>query len=252
MLHLKKPPLKLFLILLSLWGYTSRLTAQDYLNDFSLRYGMAIPLGNYAGHNRDVNDVVGGMQIGMFSGVEFKTRMLNIRTTKFGNFTSVDYLDNAGFFLVYDRFETGLSKESLKNIVLHDSKLNQIGKWKVNNLMMGFTLREFLSENLVIMLKGGGGLTEVTNPYITIFRDGEITYRRPSSRFSSFGATVGVDLMLHLDRILIQLQSECQWSRPYVNTTTLDNVVGELIPYKESSYLVLPKLNLTLGYSFLE
>ena len=75
---------------------------------------------------------------------------------------------------------------------------------------------------------------------------------RPSSRFSSFGATVGVDLMLHLDRILIQLQSECQWSRPYVNTTTLDNVVGELIPYKESSYLVLPKLNLTLGYSFLE
>lgn len=243
---------KNIVLIVCLWGSFAELEGQGYLNELSIKYGLGLPMGNYAGDNRDIQDVVGGMKIGSYWGVEFKSRLINIRPIRYGEYTFIDYLEKTGFFVAYDQFKADVSDNSRENLEHDNLEIFEIGKWKVHNLNFGLSTKEFISEEIAIMFKLGGGISEVYNPYITLLKNDELAYRRNQSKISTFGAIIGIDLMFNFDRVVVQLQSEINFSKPEIRTVTQDNVIGQLIPFNENSPLVIPKLSLNLGYSFLE
>lgn len=228
----------------------SRVYAQEYLNSFSMRYGLSLPLGEFAGDMRNVNDVVGGMNYGGSWGIEFKSRMFNLKTVKFGEYSSLDYLDNSGMFLLFNQFSSSLSESSKKNIVKNNLEIFEIGGWKVSNLIIGFTHMEYMTDYSFAFFKLGGGLNLIESPYVTLFKNDELGYRRASSNFSTFGAVFGLDFVFDINRIRIQIQNEVLWSNPEIKTATYDYVIGKIDQQKEKASLWMPQFNLSVGYNF--
>ena len=235
-------------------GYTLcisiNLNGQGYINSLSFKYGVGLPVGNYAGHSRNIEDVIGGMQAGSYWGLEFKSKMLNLKSLPFSEMSYVDYLDNTGFMLIYDQFMSPVSPESISNINGENFSMLENGTWKISNLIFGITVDEQLNDYFLLMFKIGGGLSEIRNPYFTVMNGKELAYKRQQNRFSTFGTMIGVDLSCDFDRLMIQLQSEVSWSKPEIKTTTTNYLVGEIVPFNENKFLVLPKISLSLGYKF--
>lgn len=223
---------------------------QTYINSISLKYGLGLPMGNYAGHSRNIEDVIGGMQTGSYWGIEFKSKMLNLKSLPFSEMSYVDYLDKTGFMLIYDQFLSQVSPQSLENIVGDKFRMLENGTWKISNLIFGVTLNEQLNDYLFIMFKLGGGLSEIRNPYFTVINEKELIYKRQQNRFSTFGTMIGIDFSCDFDRLMIQLQSEVFWAKPEIKTTTTNYLVGEIIQFNENKFLVLPKISLSVGYKF--
>lgn len=226
------------------------LKGQAYINSISFKYGLGVPMGNYAGHSRNIEDVIGGMQSGNYWGLELKTKMFNLKSLPFSEMSYVDYLDKTGFMLIYDQFISQVSPQSIGNIEGDKFRMLENGTWKISNLIFGVTLDEPLNDYFLILFKIGGGLSEIRNPYFTVVKENELIYKRQQNRFSTFGTMIGLDLSCDFDRLMIQLQSEILCSKPEIKTTTTNYLVGEIMQFNEDKFIVLPKISVSVGYKF--
>jgi hypothetical protein len=213
---------------------------------------MTFPIGTYANANRDINDVVGGMAMSTSWGIEWKTRVFNMGNTKFGEYSFIDYLDKGGAFFQFNHFQCAVPNESLENIKNQQYEISHLGNWKVSSILAGITQSDYIGDDAMAAFKIGGGITQVSNPSISLTKNQELMYYREGSVFNTFGALIGLDLMIDIGRIKLQLQNELFWTRPEIVSVTRDFEIGELDNFRSRESLWLPQIKIAIGYNFME